>query len=156
MNNRFRNLVYGLAFAIMVGFILWIGKPIFIPIIAGIISVYVLSTAATWFGRVPMIGAFIPAWLRHVAALLVFLFLGFLLVLLFAENVQRVIALAPQYQSTLLGFVGEIAKMLGIDDEPSWATIRNLALSEIDLQRLISTTVTSVGVLGGHVILELL
>jgi AI-2 transport protein TqsA len=151
MNNRFRNLVYGLAFAIMVGFVLWIGRPIFIPVIAGIISVYVLSTAATWLGRVPVIGAFIPLWLRHVAALLVFLFLGFLLVLLFAENIQRVVALAPQYQTTLLGFAGDIAKMLGIDDEPSWATIRNLALGDIDLQKLISTTVTSVSVLGGQV-----
>ncbi|MEM6463336.1 MAG: AI-2E family transporter [Pseudomonadota bacterium] len=151
MNNRFRNLVYGLAFAIMVGFILWIGRPIFIPIIAGIISVYVLSTTATWLGRVPVVGAFIPLWLRHIAALLVFIFLGFLLVVLFADNIQRVIALAPRYQETLLGFAADIAKMLGIDDEPSWSTISNLVLGEIDLQRLISTTVASVSVLGGQV-----
>ena len=86
MNSRFRNLVYGLAFAIMVGFILRIGKPIFIPIISGIISVYVLSTVATSLGRVPIIGSWIPLWLRHFAALLVFIFLGFLLVVLFADN----------------------------------------------------------------------
>ncbi|MDA4844031.1 AI-2E family transporter [Hoeflea poritis] len=151
MNNRFRNLVYGLAFAIMVGFILRIGKPIFIPIISGIISVYVLSTVATSLGRVPIIGSWTPLWLRHFAALLVFIFLGFLLVVLFADNIQQVIALAPQYQATLLGFVGDIAKMLGIDDEPSWGTIRNLVLGQIDLQRIISTTVTSVSVLGGQV-----
>lgn len=151
MNSRFRNLVYGLAFAIMVGFILRIGKPIFIPIISGIISVYVLSTVATSLGRVPIIGSWIPLWLRHFAALLVFIFLGFLLVVLFADNIQQVIALAPQYQATLLGFVGDIAKMLGIDDEPSWGTIRNLVLGQIDLQQIISTTVTSVSVLGGQV-----
>ncbi len=150
MRNRFQNLVYGLAFAIMVGFILRIGKPIFIPIIAGIISVYVLSTMATSVGRVPVIGALIPLWLRHVVALLVFILLGVLLVLLFAANIQQVIALAPQYQATLLGFVGDIAKTLGVDDEPSWGTIRNLLLGEIDLQRIISTTVTSVSVLGGQ------
>ncbi|WP_136659119.1 AI-2E family transporter [Nitratireductor sp. XY-223] len=156
MNNRFSNLVYGLAFAIMVGFVLRIGKPIFIPVIAGIISVYVLSTVATSLGRVPIIGSWIPLWLRHIAALLVFIFLGFLLVLLFADNVQRVIALAPQYQATLLAFAGDIAKMLGVEDEPTWGTIRNLFLGEIDLQRLIGTTVTSVTVLGGQLFVVIL
>ncbi|MCY6381002.1 AI-2E family transporter [Hoeflea prorocentri] len=151
MNNRFRNLVYGLAFAIMVGFILRIGKPIFIPIISGIISVYVLSTMATSLGKVPIVGSVIPLWLRHIVALLAFIFLGFLLVVLFAENIQQVIALAPQYQATLLGFVGEIARMLGIDDEPSWGTIRSAVLGQLDLQRVISTTVTSVSALGGQV-----
>ena len=151
MNNRFRNLVYGLAFAIMVGFVLRIGKPIFIPIMAGIISVYVLSTMASQLGRVPVVGSLIPLWLRHVLSLLAFILFGLLLVLLFAANIQQVIALAPQYQATLLSFVGDMAQQLGIDDEPSWSSIRNLVLGEIDLQRLISTTVTSVSVLGGQV-----
>ncbi|MCR9139461.1 MAG: AI-2E family transporter [Alphaproteobacteria bacterium] len=151
MNNRFRNLVYGLAFAIMVGFVLRIGKPIFIPVMAGIISVYVLSTTATSLGRVPVVGSLIPLWLRHVLAFVVFILFGVLLVLLFAANIQQVIALAPQYQATLLSFVTDLAKMAGIDDEPTWASIRSLVLGEIDLQRLISTTVTSVSVLGGQV-----
>jgi predicted PurR-regulated permease PerM len=151
MNNRFRNLVYGLAFAIMVGFVLRIGKPIFIPVMSGIISVYVLSTTATSLGKVPLIGSLIPLWLRHVLALLAFIFFGLLLVLLFAANIQQVIALAPQYQTTLLSFVADMAKLLGIDDEPSWSSIRNLILGEIDLQKLISTTVTSVSVLAGQV-----
>lgn len=151
MNNRFRNLVYGLAFAIMVGFVLRIGKPIFIPVMAGIISVYVLSTTATSLGKVPIIGSLIPGWLRHVLAFVVFILFGVLLVLLFAANIQQVIALAPQYQATLLSFVTDMAKLAGIDDEPTWASIRSLVLGEIDLQRLISTTVTSVSVLGGQV-----
>ncbi len=151
MNNRFRNLVFGLAFAIMVGYVLRIGKPIFIPVMAGVISVYVLSTAATSLGRVPVIGSLIPLWLRHVVALLVFVLFCVVMVLLFAANIQQVIALAPRYQETLLAFVTEIATLLGVDDEPSWATIRNLVLGEIDLQKLVGTTVTSVSFLGGQV-----
>ena len=151
MNSRFQKMVYGLAFAIMVGFVLRIGKPIFIPVISGIISVYVLSTAANSLGKVPVIGALIPVWLRHVIAFLVFILLVTLLVFLFAANIQQVVALAPRYQETLLGFVSEIAKMLGIDDEPSWGTIRNLVLSDIDLQKVVSTTVTSVSSLAGQV-----
>lgn len=151
MNNRFRNLVYGLAFAIMVGYVLRIGQPIFIPVMSGIISVYVLSTAATSVGRVPVVGSLLPLWLRHVLALLLFVLFCVLMVLLFAANIQQVVALAPQYQATLLEFVTEIAKMLGIDDEPTWSTIRNLALGEIDFQRLVGTAVTSVSVLGGQV-----
>ncbi len=151
MNNRFRNLVYGLAFAIMVGYVLRIGKPIFIPVMAGVISVYVLSTAAASLSRVPVVGSVIPLWLRHVVALLVFILFCVLMVLLFAANIQQVVALAPQYQETLLAFVTDMAKLLGIDDEPSWGTIRNLVLGEIDLQKLIGATVTSVSVLGGQV-----
>ncbi len=151
MNNRFRNLVYGLAFAIMVGFVLRIGKPIFIPIMSGIISVYVLSTIATSLGRVPIVGSLTPLWLRHVLAFLVFVLFVLLMVLLFVANIQQVIALAPQYQATLLSFVGDMAKLAGIDDEPTWGSIRSLVLGEIDLQRLISTTVTSVSVLVGQV-----
>ncbi|GKX32500.1 MAG: AI-2E family transporter [Rhizobiaceae bacterium MnEN-MB40S] len=151
MNDRFRNLVYGLAFAIMVGYILHIGKPIFIPVISGVISVYVLSTIASVLGRVPVVGAVIPLWLRNVIALLLFIFLAVLMIFLFAENVQRIVALAPQYQSTLLLFIGDVANYLGIDDEPTWDTIRNLLLGNINLQRVISTTVTSVGSFAGQI-----
>ena len=156
MNNRFRNLVYGLAFAIMVGYVLRVGAPIFIPVFAGIISVYVLSTTATSVGRVPLIGSLIPLWLRHALALCAFILFGFLLILLFAENVQQVVALAPQYQTTLLSLASDVARLLGVDDEPSWGSIRNLILGDIDLQRLIGTTVTSVSVFGGQVFVVIL
>ena len=41
-----RNATYGLALTLMIGWLIWIGKPVLIPVIAAAISVYVLSTAA--------------------------------------------------------------------------------------------------------------
>jgi AI-2 transport protein TqsA len=155
VNERFRNLVYGLAFAIMVGYVLHIGKPIFLPIIAGIISVYILSTIASSLERVPIVGSLIPLWSRNVIALLLFIVFGLLLIFLFAENVQKIVELAPQYQATLLQFIGRLAIQLGINDEPSWDTIRNVFFGTINLQRLIGATMTSVGAFAGQIFVVL-
>ena len=64
----------------MIGWLLWVGKPVLLPLLAAIISVYVLSTAAASIDRVPLLRRF-PPWARRTLILLGF---AVAVVLLFA------------------------------------------------------------------------
>ena len=45
-HDRFRNLVYGMALALMIGWILYIGQNVFVPVIASVILTYIVWPAA--------------------------------------------------------------------------------------------------------------
>ena len=59
-----RNATYATALTLMIGWLLWIGKPILLPVLAAVISVYILSTAAAGMQAVPVLGR-LPAWGRR-------------------------------------------------------------------------------------------
>ena len=54
-------------------------------------------------------------------------------------------ALAPQYQESLLAAIQGIAVHFGFEQEPTWATLRQDLLGRISLQRLLGSTLASVG-----------
>jgi len=68
---RISHVTYGTALAIMIGWLLWVGKPVLLPVIAALISVYVLSAAADSMGKVPLLGR-LPSWVRRTLALIGF------------------------------------------------------------------------------------
>lgn len=63
-HDRFRNFVFGLALALMIGWILYIGQNIIIPVIASIILAYIVTALAQYMRRIPAIGPLIPSPVR--------------------------------------------------------------------------------------------
>jgi predicted PurR-regulated permease PerM len=99
-----------------------------------------------WAGcRRPAAGAMLPLRLRYVfsAALigLAFVMLAYLIM----ANKERALALAPQFQESLLASIQRIAVHLGIEREPTWATLREDLLGRISLQRIVGSMLASVG-----------
>ena len=155
-DNRFQNLVLGVALAIMIGWVLYIGRAILIPVIASVIVAYILVTLARRMAQVPVIGPLAPAWSRYLVSILIVLFILLQLIALIASNVERVVAQAPVYQQTLLAFIGDLAVRFGVEAEPTWETLWNQVLGQINLQSLIGTTVASVSSLVGNVFVVLI
>lgn len=148
-DEGFRNLVLGLALAIMVGWLLWIGRPIILPIVASLIVVYIVLGLAELFARVPVVGPRLPSALRHGLAILAILgALGALTVAL-AGAVSQIVAAAPQYQAQLLSLIQKAAVAIGVETEPSWQALRGEIFGQISLQRtLLASAASASGILG--------
>jgi predicted PurR-regulated permease PerM len=56
---------------------------------------------------------------------------------------DRLLALAPRYQATLLALVGKIAAVLQAQTEPTWESIRRDILDKVNIQSIVTATLAS-------------
>lgn len=152
---QIRSLTYGLALAIMLGWLLWVGKPVLLPIIAALISVYVLSTAATWIERLPLVGR-LPGWTRRTLVLIGFAAGVVLLFLLVINNLAQVTAAMVRYEANLDALATRFASLVGIEDEPTWANLRRVTLDQIDLSAWVAPALASLRSFGTFLFLTVL
>lgn len=141
------TITYGTALAIMLGWLLWIGKPILIPVIAAIIALYVLTAVAEALARLPVLRR-APPWGLRIIVLVGFTALILLLFFLIITNFARVAAALPGYERNLDLLVARIAALVGVEDEPDWTILRNATLGQIDTARLVAPLVSSIGNFG--------
>ncbi len=137
-----RNATYGTALTLMIGWILWIGKPVLLPVLAAVISVYILLTAAASMERLPVLGR-LPPWARRAMILIVFAFVAILLFILVINNLAQVAAALPRYESKLELLVTRNASLLGIEDEPTWENLRKVTLDQLDFRSWIAPALLS-------------
>jgi predicted PurR-regulated permease PerM len=142
--DTFRNLVLGVLLAIMIGWVLSVGRGVILPVVASLIVAYIILGLADGVGRLPLVGPRIPSPARHLAAVLVIGAALFALMSLILSNVGQVAELAPEYQRRLLATIQAVAVWLGVETEPTWETLRRDVLGQINFQRVIGTTVASV------------
>ena len=71
MNDRFQSLVSGAVLAVVIGWVLHIGKDVFVPIIFGALVVYVIVGLTRLLGRIPVIGRTLPPRMRSALSVLV-------------------------------------------------------------------------------------
>ena len=140
INERFRSFVHGVFLALIVGWVLHIGQDIFIPIIFSVLVGFVIIGLTRLLAKVP--GLRLSIQMRYiVSALIIAVGLVSVVWMLFA-NVGRAVALAPQYQDSLLASIQKMAITLGLESEPSWQSLRQQFLAQVSVQRLVG------GVLG--------
>ncbi len=143
--DRLRALVYGTVLLVAVGWVLHVGKEIFVPAVLGAVVVYVIVGLADGLGRLPGVGPVLPPRLRYLFSFAVIVAVAILFVYLMMANKDRALALAPQYQQSLLAAIQGVAVHFGFDDEPTWATLRRDLLGQINLQRFFGSLLSSVG-----------
>ena len=144
INERFRSFVHGVFLALIIGWVLHIGQDIFIPIIFSVLVGFVIIGMTRMLAKVPVLGPRLSIQMRYiVAALIMAVGLVSVVWLLFA-NVGRAVALAPQYQDSLLNSIQSLAVTLGLESEPSWKSLRQQFLAQVSIQRLVGGTLGSV------------
>ena len=149
------TVFFALGIAIMVGWLLFVGRAILLPIIAALISLYVLAAAAEGLARVPGLGRS-PLWLRRAFVLVLFIGGAVLLTLMIASNVTDAIASLPRYAANIEGLVGRLAGDMGLEGEPAWERAREFLTARVDVASLATTFLTSLSSLGGTVFLIVL
>jgi predicted PurR-regulated permease PerM len=143
--DRLRALVFGTVLLLCIGWVLHVGKEIFVPAVLGAVIVYVIVGLAQGLGRLPVVGPALPSRLRYLCAFALIGLVGFLFAYLVMANKERALAMAPQYQQSLLVAIQRVAVHFGLETEPTWATLRQDLLVRIDLQRLFGSLLSSVG-----------
>ena len=150
--RRLAALTLGLGLAVMIGWLLSIGRGILMPIVIAVLSVYIIASASTAMGRLRAT-RWMPPVLRKLILLLAFI------VLLAAFNgvvlvtVRDLVAQAPEYQANLEQIISRGMRMLGIEGDPDWQTIQAMTIGRIDMQQFLGGVAGSVGALAGFVVL---
>ncbi|SLN24081.1 AI-2 transport protein TqsA [Roseivivax jejudonensis] len=129
---RLAPITYGTALAIMLGWLFWMGKPILLPVLVAIVSLYVLSAAASALKRVPVIKV-LPLWALRVIVLVAFTAGIVALFAMLVVNFGRVAEAIPGYEENLDRLVARGATLVGVEDEPNWAILRDNTLGRIDV-----------------------
>jgi AI-2 transport protein TqsA len=143
MQDRFQSVVLGAVLAVVVGWVLHIGKAVFVPIVFSVLIVYVITGLARLLKRVPAVGPHLPVQLRYgfsIGAIALVMAAGVSLVI---SNVGRVVAIAPDYQESLLSKIHQVMVYFGIERAPTWTTLRDDFFRQIDIQALVGSTVVS-------------
>lgn len=116
------QITSGLLFAVLVGYLVVVGKALLLPILVGVISAYILTTSAHRLERLPVIGG-LPAGMRLLLAGLLFLAVVIAFVLIVASNTQAISDAVPRYSDNLTALINRISGMLGISNKPDIATV---------------------------------
>ncbi|MBN9021134.1 MAG: AI-2E family transporter [Rhizobiales bacterium] len=149
---RFATFVLAVLLVFFLVWVLVIGQGIILPIFTAIISVYVLATAATAMGRLPLL-RHLPSMVRRLLVLAGFVLclVGFGFVI--STTVDQLIAEAPSYKDNLAEFGQSLAGMFGLKAVPSWEQIRNTVFPQLDLKDFVLGFLGSVTSLGSGVFL---
>jgi predicted PurR-regulated permease PerM len=143
--DRLRALALGSVLLLSIGWVPHVGKSIFVPAVLGALIVYIIVGLAHGLGRLPGLGRRLPSRLRYLLSFAVIVLVGVLFTYLVMSNKERALAMAPQYQQSLLMSIQRASVHFGIETEPTWATLRQELLARINLQRMLGSLLASVG-----------
>src|SRR5580765_6398799 len=124
MNHRLQAFVYGAILALIAGWVLYVGREIFVPIVLGILVVYVIVGVARLLRRIPWLGRVLPVPIHYTLSVLIIALTLVLVAYLVIASRDRVLALAPTYQESLLAAIQKFAAFFDIESEPTWTTLR--------------------------------
>jgi len=156
MDARFETAVHGTLLALAIGWVLHIGKGIFVPIVFSVLVVYVIVGLGSLLRKLPLVGRLLPPQIAYSLSAMAIVLALAATASLVAGSFGNVAALAPQYAASLLNAIQDVAARLGMEVTPTWATLRKDFLAEVSTQRLIGSTVVSVsGIVSGLVVVLL-
>ena len=156
MNQGLLKCTCAVVLVALLGWLLYVGRPVLVPIAFGIIATYVVFGLAGLLRRIPYLGARLRAGLRYAIAATLMLVALYLSVDLLLSDKDRLVALAPKYEATLLLLLTKFAALLHIETEASWTAIRRDLLATVDVQGIITSTLSSVSSLLATIVIVLL
>jgi AI-2 transport protein TqsA len=139
----FKSVAIGALLAVALGWVMHVGKTVFVPIVFSVLIVYVITGLARLLERLPAVGPYLPLQLRYFFSICGIGLVVAAGVSLIISNVGRVVALAPVYQESLLSKIHQAMVYFGIERAPTWTTLRDDFLGQINIQTLVGSTVVS-------------
>ncbi|MCC8402692.1 AI-2E family transporter [Paraburkholderia sp. MMS20-SJTN17] len=156
MNQGLLKCTCAAVLATLLGWGLYVGRPVLVPIAFGIIATYVVIGLANLLRRIPYLGARLRDGVRHAIAATLLFFTVYLSVDLLLSDRDRLMAVAPKYEATLLTLLTKLAALLHIETEANWAAIRRDLLATVNVQAIMTATLSSVSSLLAAIIVVLL
>jgi len=95
------HLFYGLGLAVLIAAIAYFGRGVFIPFVIACFLSFLIYTLKETIRRGPLIGRFLPHWLCYVFAFALIISVFVLLIDIVRNNIDALIASAPDYERRL-------------------------------------------------------
>jgi predicted PurR-regulated permease PerM len=151
-NAPILNLFLALVIVIAVGWLLWAGRPILLPIAMAAISAYIMVSTVEALERVPVL-RHLPAFVLRMIVLAAFIvtFMGLAFVL--AATVREIIAVAPVYEANLTALLDRTADRFGLDARALRSAIEAATIGRMDLEAMAIATLGSFASVGFTVFL---
>jgi predicted PurR-regulated permease PerM len=149
MHEGFRNFVYAVILAVMLGYILVVGRPIFVPVVVAILLVYVILGVSKLLARVSVAGRRLPEGARLPAAAALILLVVAEVGALLLGGLGSIAARAPTHQESFLAALQQAAAAVGLEREPSWEALRADLLGGFDMQAFVRSLALSATALLG-------
>lgn len=137
-----QTLVHGTALAVLAGWVLHVGRDVFVPVAYSAVLAYIVLGMARQARRIPVVGPHLSPGLRYALAAVVILGAVWVVALLVLASVAEIMADAPRYERAVLGTIQRIAAWLGIETEPTWRQLRQMLYERVGVARLL-------GLMGG-------
>lgn len=139
-----RSLFHGVALALMLGWMLYLGRGILVPVVSSVLVVYVVLGVSRLTSGLPVVGRLLPASVHYLIAVVVISLAMIELVATFTSNLSALATRAPQFQAALLGLMQQVAERFGVETALTWEMVRREALGEVNLQQTLRTGLSSV------------
>jgi AI-2 transport protein TqsA len=138
-NQRLQAFAYGALLAVLLGWVLHIGKDVFVPVAFGVVVVYIVSGLANLLSRIPVLAPVLTTRVRYVlsvlaiaAALAAFASLVIATIGQFAEN-------AAEYQAAVMRLIQSVGVRFGVETEPTWTSVREYLMQRISVSQLLGS-----------------
>ena len=143
----FLNLVLALVMVTCLGWLLYIGRGLLLPIFTAVIAVYVMHSLTEALQRVPLL-KHLPEGLLRLLVLVLFTLVMVLFAIVVAATIRDISEVAPAYQANLEALLAQVASRYDMEVQEIWAEVRAVTIDRLDVRNLILRALggfTSVG-----------
>lgn len=156
VNQRLEALAYGALLAVLLGWVLHVGKDVFVPVAFGVVVVYIVSGLANLLSRIPFLTSVLTTRVRYVLSVLaIAAALAFIASLVIA-SIGRFVENSAQYQAAVMRLIQNAGVRFGVETEPTWTSLRDYVLQRIGVTQLLGSTATLILSIASSVILVFL
>ena len=145
-----------LLLAVLLGWVLHVGKDVFVPVAFGVVVVYIVSGLANLLSRIPFLTSVLTTRVRYVLSVLaIAAALAFIASLVIA-SIGRFVENSAQYQAAVMRLIQNAGVRFGVETEPTWTSLRDYVLQRIGVTQLLGSTATLILSIASSVILVFL
>ncbi|SLN52811.1 AI-2 transport protein TqsA [Roseovarius albus] len=141
-NVSLSNFALALFVALALGWLFYIGRPILLPIVAALISVYIMLSVSNALHRQPLLSK-VPLRLLRLTLLTAFAAVIIVLAIVTAATIREIISVAPTYEANIDTMVENVAVRYELDHQELWDELYAVTIGAFDLRQLFLTILGS-------------
>jgi AI-2 transport protein TqsA len=112
--------------AISCTWVIYIGKPLLIPLVLAFLAVYLVATLSAFCQKIPFIGKHLPNWGAGLLAHLIIIALAIGMFSVIADNASVIVEKSPIYQHRLQSVYSSTVTRLGLDEVETLSELRKI------------------------------
>ena len=145
--SDFQTVVAATLFAVLVGWILWIGQSIILPIIVAIISVYILGRCSAALARLPLLSR-LPSFVLTLLVLVLFTAIVLVIAAVATSTASQIGSRLPEYEANASQLLDQLADVFNLNEKADLKLLTaelTKAFSVTDLARPVLSSIASAG-----------